>query len=432
MKKGIFITLMTLFAVTCYTQDTAIQYISTNTNWIDILTKAKTEHKYIFMDCYATWCKPCIWMDANILNKPEVVLYFNKNFLNVRVQVNKTNKDSPNVINWYEDARRIQQEYGIMAFPTYMFFSPEGNVVHRFTAAVESPQKFIQYASQALDTSQQNYRHISRYKEFSHDSLYLRSAISEAINAWDVATAAKICEYYIKTLKDPYSKSNLDIIVQATNSTQSTGFHMFINNPSRVNSNLGNKTFATRAYSIVFQEEVGPFLGKNSSVPDWKKITKSARKKFPEKAEMIVAQGKVLYFRSINHIAEFEISLKSFMDVYINELTDYEINKNAWDIFLLSSQKTAIDKAIHWMDYLLSNEKHYGFNGSFGDNYAAYLDTYANLLYKIGRCADAIKWEQKALQAATDIKDNDFKKSAEETIIKMQSGVKTWEVKATN
>ena len=35
-------------------------------SWKDILAKAKAEHKYIFVDCYATWCGPCKYMDKNV------------------------------------------------------------------------------------------------------------------------------------------------------------------------------------------------------------------------------------------------------------------------------------------------------------------------------------------------------------------------------
>ncbi len=35
-------------------------------SWSQILAKAKTDNKYIFVDCYATWCGPCKEMDKKI------------------------------------------------------------------------------------------------------------------------------------------------------------------------------------------------------------------------------------------------------------------------------------------------------------------------------------------------------------------------------
>jgi thiol:disulfide interchange protein len=35
-------------------------------SWAQVKEKAKAENKYIFMDCYATWCGPCKAMDKNV------------------------------------------------------------------------------------------------------------------------------------------------------------------------------------------------------------------------------------------------------------------------------------------------------------------------------------------------------------------------------
>jgi hypothetical protein len=50
------------------------------------------------------------------------------------------------------------------------------------------------------------------------------------------------------------------------------------------------------------------------------------------------------------------------------------------------------------------------------------MDTYANILYKLGRKDEALEWENKAMSAASE---ND-KKTYQETIDKMKTGEKTW------
>jgi hypothetical protein len=60
---------------------------------------------------------------------------------------------------------------------------------------------------------------------------------------------------------------------------------------------------------------------------------------------------------------------------------------------------------------------------SFKDNRDPnFLDTYANLLYKLGKKDDAIAWEQQA----ADLVPTGEKKSYLDTIDKMKSGQKTW------
>jgi hypothetical protein len=60
---------------------------------------------------------------------------------------------------------------------------------------------------------------------------------------------------------------------------------------------------------------------------------------------------------------------------------------------------------------------------SFNDKpIPGYMDTYANILYKMGKKDDAITWEQKA----ADLSAGDEKAGYQSTIEKMKKGEKTW------
>ncbi len=41
-------------------------------DWQQVLAKAKAENKYIFVDCYATWCIPCKKMDTDVYSSQKV------------------------------------------------------------------------------------------------------------------------------------------------------------------------------------------------------------------------------------------------------------------------------------------------------------------------------------------------------------------------
>ena len=40
-------------------------------SWETVLQKAKQENKYIFMDCYTTWCGPCKMLAKNVFPREE-------------------------------------------------------------------------------------------------------------------------------------------------------------------------------------------------------------------------------------------------------------------------------------------------------------------------------------------------------------------------
>ena len=50
-----------------------------------------------------------------------------------------------------------------------------------------------------------------------------------------------------------------------------------------------------------------------------------------------------------------------------------------------------------------------------------FIDTYANIIYKLGQKEEAIKWEEKALALSNN------EKTYQETLDKMKKGEKTWE-----
>ena len=58
-----------------------------NKNWKEILAQAKKENKLIFLDAYTSWCGPCKHMQSEVFTDMAVGYYFNKNFINVKMDM---------------------------------------------------------------------------------------------------------------------------------------------------------------------------------------------------------------------------------------------------------------------------------------------------------------------------------------------------------
>src|SRR5436190_21670739 len=102
-------------------QNFGIQF-DKNLSWQQLLLKAKQKHKYIFVDCYATWCAPCKKMELEVFPQKEVGEYMNSHFISVRVQMDTSKYDSEYTRNWYNDAHSLERQFKVSAFPTYLFF----------------------------------------------------------------------------------------------------------------------------------------------------------------------------------------------------------------------------------------------------------------------------------------------------------------------
>ena len=107
-----------------------------------------------------------------------------------------------------------------------------------------------------------------------------------------------------------------------------------------------------------------------------------------------------------------------------NELTK-NMNEIVWEcIFQHCSNPKILRDSAYWMKRLLIKERH-----------RQYVDTYANVIYKLGDRKNAIAWEQDALAAARRSAEHSGVTQNEDTMTfaanlgKMKTGEPTWEDK---
>lgn len=91
----------------------------TEARWADILKKAKVENKVIFLDAYASWCGPCKMLQKQVFTQKSVGEYFNKRFINVKIDMEKG------------EGPALAQLYPLEAYPTLMFINGNGRVVKK-------------------------------------------------------------------------------------------------------------------------------------------------------------------------------------------------------------------------------------------------------------------------------------------------------------
>lgn len=96
-----------------------------NISFTDALAEAKATNKLIFIDAYAVWCGPCKWMEANTFTDQKVGEFFNENFINLKIDMEKG------------EGPGIAKKYQVSAYPTMFFIDGKGKVVHRIIGAVQ-------------------------------------------------------------------------------------------------------------------------------------------------------------------------------------------------------------------------------------------------------------------------------------------------------
>jgi len=97
-------------------------------NWEAALLQAKKENKLIFVDAYAAWCGPCKWMNANTFPDGQVGQFFNKHFINVKMDMEKGKGPT------------FGKKYPVSAYPTLFFMDKEGNVKEKVRGARDAKE----------------------------------------------------------------------------------------------------------------------------------------------------------------------------------------------------------------------------------------------------------------------------------------------------
>ena len=406
MKK-VFQLLLLLFPLGLMAQGVNFEHELT---WKEVLAKAKAENKYIFMDCFTTWCGPCKYMSANIFPQAEVGSFFNKSFVSVKVQMDKTDRDNEMIKKWYEDAKMIEKDYGVNAYPTFLYFSPEGKLVHRVVGGGEA-KAFIGLSANALDPAKQYYTQLELFnKKADKQPEDLRKMAIASKGAYDMTNASMYAKQYLATQKNLLTKENIEFINTFVSSSKDAAFEVFIKHPNEVDNALGKGAAAKKVKAIVMREDIPALMPKDKTTsPDWATMETTLKTKYPAYADEIMSNMKVQYAQSTKNWPAFQQEIVMYMNKYGANATPDQLNMFAWQVFENCPDMKCVGEALEWSKRSFKDKEN-----------PMYMDTYANILYKMGRKEEALAVQEKAVAMSNG------DKSLQETLDKMKKGEKTW------
>lgn len=387
-------------------------------SWEQVKTKARVENKSIFVDCYATWCKPCKYMSERIFTTEKIGKLLNERYICVQVQMDTTKKDDKQTKKWYATAEKFARDYSVEAYPTMLIFSPQGDPLHKIVGASETVPEFIEKMSFAENPDNQYFRLVKHYREHPDDSAFLGKAINAALRIGDGVNASLIGDAFLNCIKNPFDAGNLKLIASTIRTSESSGFKLLLENSAKVDTALGVNTSFRMLEPVVRKEDGNP---KGSNKVDWDEIRNKLLAKYPAAlAERVLSNAKTSYYFHQKMWKEFGQSLVKNMITYLPEFDDRQVSNNAWIAFLVCEEPDVIAAALTWGAKIITKD-----NQAEIDPY--YLDTYACLLYKSGNVQDAITWEHKALTLAKARNDGYQTQHCASTIEEMKKGSKIWE-----
>ncbi|WP_205513198.1 thioredoxin family protein [Longitalea arenae] len=412
-------------------------------SWDQIKQKALQENKYIFIDCYATWCGPCKLMDTEAFSNDSVGHFLNTHFISIKVQMDKTSHDNEEIKRWYENAAVIAKKYHVEEYPTFIFLSPGGAIVLK-EVGYRKPAMFIEMAKGVI---QPGNVYVDPYEEYeqlmtdykngkrNYEKYPLMVKTAYNLSDWDNwKMLLKELSQYMAGLNrnERYTKERIEACSQAPLGTSTRLFGFFYRDGKLIDKAMREKGYAARVVDMAIQNEIimpfyneqnksktiamsgmylGSFVGKlqtDSSEADWSKLEKRIAAKFDKNTtRRNLIEAKVEWYdrhRNYDQLLKNAIKLKKW------HISDMKINSHSWTAFLISNDKKLLNEYAMWMKGLIK----------IMPNQGSYLDTYANLLYKLGKRKEAIYWQQKAVELAPE------RRGRQKTLEDMKQGKQTY------
>jgi tetratricopeptide (TPR) repeat protein len=380
-------------------------------------------------------------MDVDVYLSEKVGDYMNKKFISVKVQMDSSKYDNEQVQKWYVDAKAFQLEYKITELPSFLFFSSDGELVHK-AIGYKSIGSFITLASNANNPDKQYYTLLKNYKQGMGSSDKLIYLATNASKLGDRDLANEIIKHYFDKILPQLDdqqllvKENIDFLTRfpILISTNSRFFNLCYKYPDKIDSIVGRQGVSKIfTYSVISNQEIWSKLFINNkpitNKPDWSNIYSNVSKKYnTQYATLLTNNAKLKFYRLIKDwrlfIVEKNKMLKEFPPKPGGGLEGdaWSLNVDAWDIFLTCDDKEVLRNALKWSELSIQLDS----------TNIQFYDTKANLLYKLGRVDEAIAWENKAIKMDNDnAKINGSNKGAFfdeyiQVVDKMRKGIPTW------
>ena len=364
-------TILTIFTILiCYPLFSQGIAFSTG-SWSEIMAKAKSEKKFIFVDAYAEWCGPCKWMAKNVFTDSKVGTHFNKNYISYKFDMEKGEGPVFAKLN------------SVQAYPTLLFFNYDGELIHKAVGALPSDQ-LISQSENALDPAKQIYTLKKKFEAGERKPEFLYAYAKALQNANE--DPSQVAALYLNSVKkeDWTTTENFELIYSSQYEMNSEVFQYVSSNLVTFKNKLGAEMVNEYVNNVMYYaiDEVE----KSKDQAAYKSLKAEMQKILGNDSKAMIALLDWRY--NLGTKNEFKY-LKLYMDKYCNNPN--QLNSVAWELFESGADNAKLKAALKWTDKALAKSKIWYI-----------LDTKANILNKLGKKSEALTVAKEAVKIARE------------------------------
>ena len=334
MKKiisGLFI----FIAIFSFAQD-EIQFV--DIPFKDLIAKAKKENKIVFIDAYASWCGPCKMMEKNVFTKKSVGDFYNKNFVNARIDMEKG------------EGKEVAQKFGVRSYPTYLFLNGDGELISQNYGYMEESI----FLTMAQDVNSPNNKKGSlkeRFAKGEQDRDFLINIMKLNSNS-DFEFAKQASERYFANRKktDEFTKEDVGFLLYFLKSTEDLNYKIFASQKSEIIKFLPEENYNEFNNQLVLAKVVQESIDNKNKKINEDYFMKTAEPLVgKEAATLKLNQTKLSYYEQNANFPEYE---KTALEYYKNSdsFEPNELLKAAWIFSDNIKTKSSLKKAAEWAE----------------------------------------------------------------------------------
>jgi tetratricopeptide (TPR) repeat protein len=178
----------------------------------------------------------------------------------------------------------------------------------------------------------------------------------------------------------------------------------------RVDSVLGPGKAEAHVIQALAGDYVMPYI-RTHNEPNWFAVRNYVAIEYPDQAQEVADYGRIIYYELRKSWPDFQDAVDDYIEKYGQHAIPETLNNYALSVFRYCPDEKCNLEALAWSKRAV-------------DSKAApfFMQTYAEMLYKLGNKDEALVWIQKAL----DVASAKTKYQYQETLEKMQRGEKFW------
>lgn len=367
-----------LNAQTTDKQEQGIQFF--HGTWAEAKEEARLQNKPIFVDAYTTWCGPCKMMSANTFPDPKVGAFFNKFYINYKIDAEKG------------EGRDFAKTYRVDRYPTLLFINADGDEIYR-SLGYQQPGPFIMegrkglFDKKALLTMQQEYKNGNRSPDFMRNYVML-------LWAGNLPEYNDIASEYLNglTVEELKQTDNIQFVFDFAAAMNTKPFELMLANKDLFVKALGQKAVSDKMLGVAFSsvETAANKHDKNM----FNQILSVIKQSGSENSNEYVYMASLDYYEGTADWKNYVKNAVKYADTYKPENPNL-LNNLAWNVQLHTTKKSELKKAAEWAKKSIETDPAY-YNH----------DTYAYVLFKQGNNKEALVVANKAIEYARNAKQD--------------------------